>query len=163
MPHPHAVRDHKVLRVFGRILHDPNLFHLNRTSAARGCAIGIFWALIPMPFQMIPAAICAILFRGNLVLSVALVWLTNPLTIPPIFYATYHFGRWLLNRPPREIAFEFTWDSLWEHADEIWRSLYFGSFVAGVLLGTLTYLAIRLFWRCQVTWRWYRRRPQIQA
>ncbi|MBA1330154.1 ATP-binding protein, partial [Candidatus Endoriftia persephone str. Guaymas] len=84
-PDHEMIRNHRHLQCFGKLLHDANLWHLNRRSAAGAFAVGLFMAFIPVPFQMILAAGAAILFRVNLPLSVALVWVTNPITIPPIF------------------------------------------------------------------------------
>ena len=86
LPDPNKIRHHKSLKIFGRLLQDANLWHLNRRSARGAFAVGLFFAFIPVPFQMVLAAAGAILFRVNLPISVALVWLTNPLTMPPIFY-----------------------------------------------------------------------------
>jgi uncharacterized protein (DUF2062 family) len=82
------IKGHKNLSFLGEKLHDPNLWHLNRRSVSAAFAIGLFAAWIPTPGQMVIAAIIALYFRANLPISVALVWITNPLTMPPMFYPT---------------------------------------------------------------------------
>src|SRR5688572_3143060 len=93
LPHPDLVHENRFLRVFGKALHQPNLWHLNRHSVSRAFAIGLFWGFIPIPFQMLPSAAFAIKFRANIIISVALVWITNPFTVGPIYYGTYTLGR----------------------------------------------------------------------
>jgi Uncharacterized protein conserved in bacteria len=82
MPKRETLRDNKALRVFGSLLHDPNLWCLNRRSASGAFAVGLFMAFVPLPSQMIMAAGLAILFGVNLPLAVALVWVSNPITMP---------------------------------------------------------------------------------
>ena len=98
MPDHRTIREHRHLRFLGTLLHDPNLWHLNRRSASGAFAVGLFVAWVPVPFQMLLGAIGAILFRVNLPLSAALVWVSNPLTMPPLFYFAYLVGGWLLSR-----------------------------------------------------------------
>lgn len=83
----------------GTLLHDPNLWHLNRHSVARAMAVGLFAAFIPIPLQMLLAAFLAISVRGNMPIAVSLVWLTNPITMPVVFFCTYMTGTWLMNIP----------------------------------------------------------------
>jgi uncharacterized protein len=97
MPSPDSIKGNKSLRFLGTLIHDPNLWHLNRHSVARAMAVGLFWAMIPMPMQMLAAAAVAIALRANLPISIGLVWLTNPITMPPVFYCSYKLGAWLSN------------------------------------------------------------------
>ncbi len=62
-------------------------------SLARGFAVGIFVALTPtVGLQMVLAGLAAHVLRGNRAMAIALAWITNPLTIGPIFYFNYRVG-----------------------------------------------------------------------
>ena len=156
-PDPHMVREHKHLRIFSSLLDDPNLFHMNRRSVSGAFAAGLFWAMIPIPLQMVTAAFTAILVRVNLPISVALVWLTNPLTMPPIFYFNYLVGTWILGAPPDVGEFQLSLEWIGNELDAIWLPLYFGSLVVGVVLGAIGYAGMRGFWRWHVV-QHYRKR-----
>lgn len=150
MPDHKQVREHRHLRLFGTLLHDPNLWHFNRRSASGAFAVGVFMAFIPVPFQMVFAAAAAMFFRVNLPLSVALVWISNPITMPPMFYFTYRIGTWILGVPHHEeehIGFEFTLEWFAESIGAIWQPLYLGSFIAAVVCALIAYLTIRLIWQ----------------
>jgi len=157
MPDPSSIREHKSLRFFGRLLHDPNLWHLNRRSVARAMGIGIFAALMPMPFQMVLAGLLAIWVRGNMPISVSLVWLTNPLTMPPVFYCTYKLGALLMQVPPRQLPDDLTWEWISGQLSTLWQPFLLGSLVAGVVLGALAYGLTLLYWRWWVGRQWRKR------
>ena len=156
IPDHDRVRGHRHLRIFGTLLHDPNLWHLNRHSASGAFAVGLFTAFIPLPLQMVIAAAGAILFRVNLPLSVALVWITNPLTIPPMFYCTYLVGTWLLGDPGTGAE---PISSLMHGLGEIWQPLLMGSLVCGALAAGLGYALVLGLWRLHLI-RHLRRRKR---
>lgn len=149
-PDHDTIRNHKHMRMFGTLLHDPNIWHLNRRSVSGAFAVGLFWSMIPIPLQMLAAAAGAILFRVNLPLSVALVWITNPLTMPPIFYINYLVGSWLLDTHPEEKDFEISLEWFSQSMDQIWQPLYFGSLVTGLLLAIIGFFGVRLLWRLHI-------------
>lgn len=149
-PDREKIRNHKHLQIFGKLLHDPNLWHLNRRSVSGAFAVGLFWAFIPIPFQMVAAAATAIPARVNLPISVALVWITNPITIPPMFYFNYLVGTWILGKPTQQVQFELTWEWFSESLAGIWEPLYLGSLICAVLAAALGYVAMRGFWRWHV-------------
>lgn len=157
-PDHNKIRNHKHMQVFGTLLHDPNIWHMNRRSVSGAFAAGLFWAMIPIPLQMLAAAASAIIFRVNLPISVALVWLTNPLTMPPIFYFNYLFGSWLLNSHPEVKKFEVSMEWISQSMDQIWQPLYFGSFALGLILAIVGYVAIRVLWRLHLVARIKERR-----
>jgi uncharacterized protein (DUF2062 family) len=156
-PDPAVLKKHKHLRHLGTWLHDENLWHLNRRSVSGGVAAGLFWALIPMPMQMLPAAFTAVLCRVNLPISVALVWLTNPITMPPIFYFSYLVGTWILGKPADVGEFQMSLEWIGAELSAIWKPLYLGGLVLGILCAILGYWVMRLYWRWHVIKR-YRER-----
>lgn len=160
MPDHRVIREHRHLRIFGRLLHDPNLFHLNRRSASGAFANGLFWAFMPMPFQMLPASLLAILFRVNLPLSIALVWVTNPLTMPPIFYFCYKVGSWLLDVPVHPMEAEFSMEWLQAELSLIWQPFLLGCFVVGTLSSLLGYFGVRGLWRLHLIRHWQHKKRE---
>ncbi len=149
-PDRDKIRNHKHLQIFGKLLHDPNLWHLNRRSVSGAFAVGLFWAFIPIPFQMVAAAATAIPARVNLPISVALVWITNPITMPPMFYFNYLVGTWILGKPTQQVQFELSWQWFSQSVAEIWEPLYLGSLICAVIAAVLGYIAMRGFWRWHV-------------
>lgn len=154
MPDHHTIRDHKHLRIFGRLLHDPNLFHLNRRSVSGAFALGLFNAFVPVPFQMVLSAAGAILFRVNLPIAVGLVWITNPVTMPPIFYFCYLVGTWILGTPVSDVQFSISLHWLGSELARIWQPFLLGCFVCGVIAAIAGYVLMRGFWRMHVVRDW---------
>jgi len=160
LPHHDTVKNHKHLQVFGTFLHSPNLWHLNRRSVAGAFATGLFMAFVPVPFQMVLAAGAAILFNVNLPISVALVWITNPLTIPPIFYSTYLIGNWLMGRDGGDFHFELSVDWLMTGLEHVWQPFLLGCLVSAIVASVTGYLAIRFYWRHHVIKEWRKRQQK---
>lgn len=133
--------------VFHTILHADDPPH----RLALGLAIGMFITFTPtVGFQMMLVVFFAWLLRANKVVGVPLVWITNPATIVPIFYACYRVGRFVLIQegvgdqwwaelaPP-----DATWWSqvtfYWERFMQIAAPLWIGSFVIATIVGLVTY------------------------
>jgi uncharacterized protein (DUF2062 family) len=96
LPDHDTIRRNRWLRPFENTLLHPRLWRLNRRSAAGAVAVGLFCGLIPGPLQMPGAALCAVVFRVNLPLSLLVTLYTNPFTIVPLYLAAYAIGRLLL-------------------------------------------------------------------
>ena len=150
LPNPNKIRHHKSLKIFGKLLQDANLWHLNRRSARGAFAVGLFFAFIPVPFQMVLAAATAILFRVNLPISATLVWLTNPLTMPPIFYGSYLVGTLVLNQPEQHFAFELNWAWFEQSIETIGPAFLVGSLVCASIASIIGYFGIDILWRRSV-------------
>lgn len=140
-----------MIRKLGPRLQDPGIWHINRRSVSGAISLGIFCAFIPVPFQMFLAAAGAILFRVNILIAVPTVWVSNPITIPPIFYFCYQVGLWILGTSRRKFNFELTFDWLANELSLIWQPFLLGCLVVASASALLSFLTIRLLWRYQVS------------
>jgi uncharacterized protein len=147
LPDARTIREHKHLRMFGSALHDPNLWHLNRRSVSVAFAIGLFMTFVPMPFQMIPAAALAIYLRANIIISIVLVWISNPITIPPIFYFSYQVGTWILGKKANPFVFEMSWQWFASELAHDWQPFLLGSLAISTIASLAGYWGIRGLWR----------------
>jgi hypothetical protein len=150
LPDPAKVKEMRSLgRLHGRLA-DPALWHLNRRSLSLAASVGLFAAFIPVPTQMPIAAVAAIGLRCNVALSLALCWVTNPLTIPAIYYLCYRLGMLLLGTPHDPGRFVMGWDWV---ADNL-PAFLLGCGVVGTVSALAGFLLVRIAWRMAVVLRW---------
>jgi len=83
---------------FGDRIFHASFWHVSRESLSRGLSLGLFVAFTPtIPFHMVLAAIGAIFIgRVNLPVALAACWVTNPLTIYPIYRSAEKLGNYLI-------------------------------------------------------------------
>ena len=157
LPPQEQLQNNRHLQVLGELLHDTNLWHLNRQSAALAAFIGLFCAFMPVPMQMLLAAAMAVVLQANLPMAVVLVWISNPLTMPPMFYGAYKLGALLLDIPPRDIGLDSSLGEILADLSILWPPLLLGSLICGLVFGGLGYIAVKVLWRMVVTRRWRQR------
>jgi uncharacterized protein (DUF2062 family) len=85
-------------RVFDRAMWKPS-----RERVAKGLAIGLFLALIPIPVQMAAGVTIASWKRWNVPSVILGTWLTNPLTLW-IYYFPFKLGVWIFESLGIEVA-----------------------------------------------------------
>lgn len=157
LPNPQKIRNHKQLRFLGERLYHPTLWHLNRRSVAGALGFGIFIACLPCLGQPLMAAAAALWLRINLPVAVFTVFVTNPLTMAPVFYFNYWIGTWMLGIPYHPVDFELSFDWLLQQGGALWLPLLLGCLTIGTLAGIGVYTAVNLGWRLYVLRR--RRQP----
>lgn len=152
------IKSHPSLQFLGKRLHDPNLWHFNRRSVAGGTAIGLFSAFVPIPLQMVLAALLAILFQVNLPLAATLVWITNPITAAPIFYFAYLLGSILLRIPYQPLELQLSSQSILATLPPF----LLGCMVLSTGSALIGYGLIKGLWRLQINrlWRNRGKRPR---
>jgi len=158
LPQPRFIREHRQLRWLSALLHDPNLFHLNRRSVSLAAFVGVFVGLQPLPMHMLTAAVLAVWLRCNITLAVVCVWVSNPVTQVGIAFLQYEFGAWLLGLPTGIEKVEMSVEWLEHSLHEIWEPLLLGSVLSGLAAALLAWGGTRLLWRIVVQLRWRARR-----
>ncbi|MFT7267017.1 MAG: hypothetical protein ACI9LL_000380 [Porticoccus sp.] len=154
LPAPHKILNSRAIKWMGPLFMDPNLFHINKVSISTSFFIGLFVAFLPIPGQTILAALLAFFFRSNLPVAVALVWISNPLTVAPLFMFTYSIGVLLLGLEFTALTIELSWSWVISQGKLIWLPLLTGSLVTGFICGGLGYIAIHQLWKWKVLKNW---------
>ena len=91
---------------------------------------------------MVLSAFLAIIIKANLPLSIILVWITNPFTMPIIFYIEYYIGCIILKIEP----ITFSNFSLEGGLGDIALALYTGGFLTAIILSASCYFFLNIFW-----------------
>jgi len=163
MPHRYIWRRVRHFVVY-RVLHADDTPH----RIALGVAVGLFVAWTPtIGAQMALAVALATMVRANKLVPVPLVWLTNPFTMVPVYYANWLVGRALLPTSEQLSVHEvytrlttvaqhsqglfhlFTnllnisfWKTLLSMFLELGVQLWIGSLAVGAVLGAIGYVAV---------------------
>jgi uncharacterized protein (DUF2062 family) len=128
-------------------------------AIAGGLGLGTFIAFTPtVGIQLILAVIAATLLDLNRPASLVPVWITNPITVAPIYTFNYWLGTKIFPGPPLaevsglfiDIGRTLTRLEFWDIKEqffaillmgkEILIPLIIGSLIVGAVTGTLTYL-----------------------
>lgn len=145
------------LRPFAHLFTHPSLWHLNRRSVRRGLAIGLFVAFILPLGQILVGALVAVQMRANVPIMAAATFVSNPLTMPPIYFAAHKVGAMLMTQTPVGTSRQGTTGFLAKMVD-VSAPTAVGLLVFGLLVAALGYAAGSLWWRAGVVGRWRTRR-----
>ena len=142
---------------------DPNLLHLNRHSVSLAVFIGIFCAFVPIPIQTLMAIAMCFWLGANLPLAMVIIWMSNPLTIPPMFYLTYKLGSYILGTTLGDFSVTLSWEWFSQLGSEILLPLFVGSILAGAVLASIGYFFVLFLWRWKVIKDWEHRKDLRQT
>jgi uncharacterized protein (DUF2062 family) len=120
----------------------------SRKMISRAVFLGLFIAFIPMPFQMLLVLAFMPLFKFNVPIALAMCWLSNPFTMPFMYYMEYKTGIFLLGMPSIEVHMTLQWFS--DNIDKIFIPLYTGTAFYSVFGSAFAYFLVNYFWRSSV-------------
>jgi len=119
-------------------------FIVNKKMISRGAFIGLFIAMIPIPAQMLIVFAFTFVGKFNFPIAIAMCWLTNPFTMPFIYYVEYLTGQFILGSPPIDLQITLEWFNA--NFSNIILPLYIGALVYATALSTVAYYAINFYW-----------------
>ena len=100
---------------------------------------------------------------ANLPLAMVIIWMSNPLTIPPMFYLTYKLGSYILGTTLGDFSVTLSWEWFSQLGSEILLPLFVGSILAGTVLASIGYFFVLFLWRWKVIKDWEHRKDLRQA
>lgn len=141
------------LRRLAPWLGNPKLWHWSRRGVAAGAAVGLFIGFAIPVAQILFAAVAAVALRVNLPVAAVGTLITNPLTVPPIYYGAYHLGAWVTGASvPADFSFGDP-AALWENLGAIGPSLFAGLGMTAIFAAVASYLLISQAWAWRVAAR----------
>lgn len=135
---------------FQHLLHDHRLWGIRRRTVVPAFALGLFIAMMPVPGHTLIAVLLALGFRINIPVAALTTWVSNPLTIGPMYYFAYRLGRTLLDTPLRQFELEMSWDWVTHTFVTIWQPMLLGCFILGVFAAVAGYVTLDLLWRSSI-------------
>jgi len=123
-------------------------FAANRKMISRGVLIGLFIAFIPMPMQMAAVVAVTPFVRFNVPIAIAMCWLSNPLTMPPMYYMEYLTGSFFLGIEPEPVALTLEWFK--NNLSKIFVPLYVGTAFYSVFGSISGYFLVNWLWKLSV-------------
>ena len=116
----------------------------NHNLILRAIFLGVFIAFIPMPMQMLFVLFFIPFFKFNVPIAIAMCWITNPISMPFIYYIEYTTGSFLLNIKIEKVQLTLEWFT--NNFDNIFIPLYTGAFLYSILFSTLSYIIAKQLW-----------------
>lgn len=114
----------------------PYLWSFRRAHVIPALYIGSVLSMLPLYGIQLPLAFAAaLLARGNLTVMAALQFITNPLTVGPIYWANYVVGAWLIDVTGMGIGH----DTLGTKINAL--------FIGGAILGLGVAVLVDVLWR----------------
>jgi uncharacterized protein (DUF2062 family) len=123
----------------------PEFLSTNRKMVSKAVFIGLFIAFIPMPMQMLAVLAVMPFVRFNVPIALAMCWLSNPFTMPPMYYMEYLTGSFFLGNEPLDVKLTLEWFS--DNIDDVFIGLYVGSTFYSIIGSLGGYWLVNHFWK----------------
>lgn len=120
----------------------------NRKNITKGLFIGLFIGFIPMPMQMLVVIAMMPFAKFNVPIAISMVWLSNPLTMPAMYYMEYLTGSFFLQMQVEPVQMSMEWFSA--NLKNIFVPLYVGTLFYSLIVPTIVYYIVNYLWKFSV-------------
>ena len=157
----HALSERWYFRPFRALIADSRLFALQRRGVTGAFAVGLAICFIPLPVHTPLAIAVALWARLNLPVIIATIYLINPLTIVPVYYAAYLVGAAVLGYHRRAFHFRLSWEWLQYGLGPLWKPFLLGCAICAVLSALFGWMSLEFLWRWRVRRRYRERHRRV--
>ena len=152
------------LKPFSELVIDRGCWTFNRHSVTRGFALGLFIAFIPptppLPVHLVTCALLGMLFRLNLPVLFATVFVSNPFTWLPQLAGSIWVGAKLMGLDLMPLMRAVNHHNIWADVHQLWAPLLLGALVLGLAAAACGYALAQVVWRARVVVHLRRRRAR---
>jgi uncharacterized protein (DUF2062 family) len=151
------------LRPVHALVLDRCCWTFNRHSVTRAFALGLFIAFIPptpLPVHLVTCVILGVLFRLNLPVLFATVFVSNPFTWLPQVAGSIWVGAKLMGMDLMPLLHQLHQHHLWAQVNQLWAPLLLGALVLGLAAAGAGYVLAQFAWRVHVFYQLRRRRAR---
>ena len=148
------------MRPFSSVFGDAAYWSINRRNVTRAVALGFFIAFLPPPIpHTLVALALSVALRVNMPVTLTAIFITNPVTMVPVYYAAYWSGCYLLGLTPLTQLPAFS--------NHDWLPAFHGPFLEPFVLGCLVlglavavagYILLGLSWHLSLVYKFYKRK-----
>ena len=135
---------------FRHLLHDQRLWGIRRKTVVPALALGLFVACMPFPGHPLVAALLALVLRVHIPVAALTTFLSNPLTMGPLYYFNFRIGAALLSRDPSGFEFDLSMDWVANTFVLIWQPMLLGSVLVGAIASLIGFMTLDAIWRYSI-------------
>ncbi len=147
----HELTERRFIAPFRHWLHDQHLWGIRRKTVVPAVAWGVFVGFLPVPGHVLIAVLGSLYLRCNIPVAALATFISNPLTIGPIFFFSYRVGAKLLSLQPGPFSIELSLDWLQTTFSSIWQPLLLGSVLVGSICALIAYILLDVLWRSSIS------------
>ena len=143
----HELAERWFMAPFRHMLHDHRLWGIRRKTVVPAFSLGLAIAFMPFPGHPLWATFAALGLRINVPIAAITTFISNPLTMGPMYAAAYLFGTWILGMEASAFDFEMSFDWVTHTLVHIWQPMLLGCVLMGTAAAALAYVTLDLLWR----------------